>query len=456
MKRTAFFITARAVIRTHLCVHLQLPTQVESVILGRDPAEGSETGMHLRQHFILWISVALVATVGNALLQSRQPTAPLGQPQAQLENVRDYVAATAAGAPDYAIDGGLLYRGNPGYWQPLPLPTGIVAGALDVVAQTDAPAQAILYVGAANALALYRSEDGGQHWQRGQLTDDRVHGALVGGVTEVAVDPTQQLIYVGTDTAGLFRMRDTGTRLVSTAQLLLSEPVRQIVTDRRGSGLTLMRTDAALYRARDFGLAWEQVDNFQSIPTALALGYDPAPWLYVGTTERGLLRSADGLAWESINRGLGMAPAASLTVDALTVDPVQPHVLTVALHHTPGDPLLPASSRVAQSRDGGATWRELDAAALDGRVTELLPVSGATRGVYALTQRSRTPQPLGNAPVIGARAHVETRPPTTPALRGLLAWLLAGLAALALIFAVAVDFATRPQQSPDPLLRRTR
>ncbi len=413
--------------------------------------------MHVRQLLLILITLALVVTVGYAVQQGRVQTAPIGPPQAQLENVRDYAAGVWAGAPDYAIDGGLLYVGNPGYWQSLPLPEGVIASAIDVVATEASDGRlprAIVYVGAANELAIYRSDDQGLNWLRGQLTHDVVHGNLVGGVTDLAVDPIQRLVYVGTDTAGLFRVRDTGAQLMSTAHLLLSEPVRQVVTDRTGSGLAFMRTEWALYRARDFGLKWEQVDNFQSLPTALAMSYDPAPVVFVGTVDRGLLRSHDGRAWVTANRGLPVTPAARLYIDALTVDPLQPAVIYVAVSQLAGDShVRRAASRVAQSRDGGVTWVDLDATSLNARVTDLLPVSGAVRGVYALTLRSRTPQPLGNAPVIHARADVQAAPPPAAPVRSRLAWLVAGLAGVALLFALAVDLATRPQPAPATSLR---
>jgi len=71
-------------------------------------------------------------------------------------------------------------------------------------------------------------------------------------------------------------------------------------------------------------------------------------------------------------------------------------------------------------------------------------VSGVTGGVYALTSASRTPLALGNAPVI-AEGAVAVAPVAQPAvgLTAVLAWVVAGLAALALVFAVAWDLRSR-------------
>jgi hypothetical protein len=96
-------------------------------------------------------------------------------------------------------------------------------------------------------------------------------------------------------------------------------------------------------------------------------------------------------------------------------------------------------------------------------MTELLPMSGQTGAVYALTTGSRTPQALGSAPVIAAATSVATMP--APATNtSVLAWIVAGLAALALGFALFTDAvrrsktalrskATRPAKQTAPTMR---
>ena len=70
------------------------------------------------------------------------------------------------------------------------------------------------------------------NWLRVPLTSD-----YIGGVTAIAVDSVQRLVYVGTDTAGLFRLRDVGSSMLVSGQLLLDEPVIEVVADSAGSGL---------------------------------------------------------------------------------------------------------------------------------------------------------------------------------------------------------------------------
>src|SRR5690606_23248954 len=152
-------------------------------------------------------------------------------------------------------------------WAEIALPEGVIAGAVDVRidrGDNGSLQDEVIYIGAANELAVYRSNDRGEKWLRGPLTHELVHKGLVGGGTDLAIDPVQRLIYAGTDTAGLFRLRDGVETMHSSAQLLLDNPVRQVVTDRQGSGMTFVRTDWTVYRGLDFGLQWAMIETLGS------------------------------------------------------------------------------------------------------------------------------------------------------------------------------------------------
>jgi hypothetical protein len=101
---------------------------------------------------------------------------------------------------------------------------------------------------------------------------------------------------------------------------------------------------------------------------------------------------------------------------------------TAEVHHTP--------SRIALSTDGGLAWSSLDEA--PAQVAELLPVGGQSGAVYALTTASRTPLAMGEAPAISVPPAAQTA-----ATSGLLAWMVAGLAAVALGFALVTDLRSR-------------
>jgi hypothetical protein len=392
------------------------------------------------------LTVALFAAVVNA---GNAHSTLVSKPS--LSNVRDYAAAVAD--TNYAIDGGVLFQGGPHGWTEMSTPDDIVVGA---VAIDEANPQTI-YIGAANVLVLYRSMDGGQNWLRVPLTDE-----YVGGITDIAVDSFQRLVYVGTDTAGLYRLRDVGSSLIVSAHLQLNEPVIEMAADSTGAGMAFARTASTLYQGENYGLAWRPVDNLGSAPTALAIADTQPATIYVGTVDRGLVKSHDGLAWTTANEGLGFVPGSRLQVDALTVDPKQPDVLYVATSYLYGTAEIHQSPvGVAMSTDGAANWAVLHSEH-NVAVAGLLPVSGQTGAVYAVTAASRTPAPLGNAPVAPAEvASTTTAATPVPASfwTGLIAWIVAGLAAVALMVAIVSDLrnrrlATSQTLAPSPVHTR--
>ncbi len=405
--------------------------------------------MQSRQLFILLVTILLILALLGALSEAL-PRKQMSLPVAQLENVRDYVSAVTPGGPDYAIDGGRLFVGHPGYWIEIPLPEEVIAGAVDVrvdPAGDGGLTHEVIYMGAANQLAVYRTEDRGENWLHGKLTHDLVHKGVVGGVTALAVDPVQRLVYVGTDTAGLFRVRDGDEIMKSSAQLLLGDPVLQVVTDRQGSGMTFVRTEWAVYQGKDFGLQWARMDTLHSVPTAMALADSLPVVIYLGTADRGLLRSEDGVTWTQLNIGLTTTPETPLYVDALAVDPLQPETVYVAVSRLVGTHYARyAPDQLAYTHDGGASWVPFVQPKLTGRVTDLMPVSGSVASTYLLTTGNRMPQALGDAPP-GAVPALVSQPQTESTNSGvtMLAWIAAGLAALALAFALIVDVMTRPE-----------
>lgn len=414
--------------------------------------------MNARRIFIIITTIVLIGAVFvgavNALGTEQSPARIT-----TLENVRDYTA-TPVQDVNYAVDGGNLLVGGPAGWTQIDTPNGVIVSTVDV----DLNNPDTLYIGAANEMALYRSLDGGNSWERYALSEE-----AIGGVTDIAVDSFQRLIYVGTDTAGLFRLRDVGSSLVLGAQLLLDEPVVEVAADDTGAGMAFARTEWNLYRGEDYGLNWIEVDNLQSVPTALAVVNGDTPAVYVGTTDRGLLRSQDGgFTWELANEGLGFAPGTRLQIDALAVDPMQPEVLYVASSYLFGSTTVHESpSSVAMTTNGGEAWALMnEGLAENATVAELLPVGGETGAVYALTMQSRSPQPLGSAPVITGEAMADAADAASANalnLRSLLAWVIAGLAALALVLAVAMDLRGRSRKSesagtlvPSPVVRNNR
>lgn len=400
--------------------------------------------MNSRHILIVALSFILVGAVltgvVNAIGSHRAPVY-----RAELSNVRDYAASQQPEGNTYAVDGGVLFQSQSDGWSQIATPQNVIVGAVAV----DAANPGTLYAGAANEMAIYRSANGGADWVRIPLSAD-----YIGGVTDIAVDSTQRIIYVGTDTAGLFRLRDVGSSVILTGQLLLDEPVIEVVTDNSGAGMAFARTRWNLYRAENYGLSWATVDNLHSVPTALAIAETQPASVFVGTVDRGLLTSHDGLNWVTANEGLGLVPGSRLQVDALSVDPAQPDVLYVATSFLYGtNPTRVTPVGVSMSTDGAQAWTTIDSP-VGLAVAQLLPVSGNTGAILALTTESRTPLALGNASAMGN--HTDTSETSTADVApvpfsAVVSWLVAALAAMALLFAIVSDLRNRRIQTVRPL-----
>jgi photosystem II stability/assembly factor-like uncharacterized protein len=397
--------------------------------------------MNARKIAIIVLTLVLIGAVFTGAVSALNGN-PAPVVRTQLANVRDF-NAVAADTDSYAVDGGALFKGQPGAWTQVATPEQVIVSTVAV----DSTDPSIVYIGAANEMAIFRTMDNGRSWLRIPLNDD-----FVGGVTDIAVDGVQRILYIGTDTAGLFRMRDVGSSVILSGHLLLDTPVLEVVADSTGKGMAFARTEWNLYRAENYGLAWVAVGNLQSTPTAVAIANTDPAQVYVGTMDRGLLVSNDGREWTTANNGLNFVPGSRLMVKDLAIDPAQPEVMYVATSYLYGtSEIHEAPAGVALSTDGAQAWSPINEAA-NLAVAELLPVSGLTGGVYALTSDSRTPMALGNAPVI-AEVAVASQPVAQPetGITSILAWIIAGLAALALVFAVAMDLRSRRPELERPM-----
>jgi len=375
--------------------------------------------------------LALVASVGAAA-----GSGPRSVSITELENVRAYAAAAQVDGRSYAVDDGRLYAGVNGAWEQLPTPRGVIVNAVAV----DRMDPDTVFIGAANRVSVYVSRDGGEGW-KGYSLD----GESIGGVTAVAFDAFNRLLYAGTVSDGVYRLRDIGAGpgqgLAASGHLLLAEPVLEIAADSTGAGLAFVRTWERLYRAEAYGLRWVVVDGLPGSPTAVAVSDTSPPRVYVGTAGGGVLVSRDGATWRPVNQGLGGSDGGQLVISDVVVDPAQPEVLYAATGASEMDELQGLSGMVAVSTDGGSHWVRL-AELENAQVAELLPVTGRSGLVYALTTASRTPFALGKAPQVAMQkgGDLPDRGLRSP---GVLAWILAGHASAALVILGVSEFRAR-------------
>jgi len=397
--------------------------------------------MWTRRSILIILTITLASAVWLSTAHALQPAQRTTQAVVTLQNVRNYAPAVTAGGTNYAVDGGLLFAGAPGAWHPISVPDGVIVGAVAVhPSRTESGAAdagaSTLYIGAANELAVYRSTDKGQTWRKTPLSRDKI-----GGVTDLALDAVQNRLYVGTDTAGVFQMQETGVQLLLRTQIPLTGRVVEVAADSTGAGVAFARTDWALYRAGLNGARWTEVTGLGSTPTAIAVANTTPPTAYVGTDGRGLLRSQDGHTWTPFNTGLQMGSGAQLRIDALTIDPARPGVVYAAASQIWGSQERQAApSEIAFVTREEQAWRVLHTDDLAAPVAALLPISGKPGALYALTTQSRAPLALGEAAEM-ASASIESA--HTVGARHLVtargSWVIAGLAGFALFFSVISD-----------------
>lgn len=391
--------------------------------------------MNLRRLLMVAVTVLLLGAVFAGVTNALEPQTL--EPVSALENVRDYALATDVEGMNYAIDGDFLFAGGPGAWNHINTPAEVIPSAIAVDAKHN-----VLYLGAANEMAIYRSNDQGENWLQIPLGTE-----AIGGVTDIAVDAANMLVYVGTDTDGVHRLRDVGSSMIAAGHLLLDERVEEVVTDNSGLAMTFVRTPWNLYRAEEVGLRWVAVEDLPSPATAIAIAETTPPTVFVGTASSGVRMSQDGVNWQAVNNGLNFAPGSQLYINDVSVDPAQPEVIYTSGSLSFGSTVLHTTAMgVSMSTNSGAVWEEL--AKVDGvAVTNILPVPGQTGAVYALTEASRTPLALGEAPTFEvATISAEGEGINIMAI---LAWVLAGLAAVAFAAIAWMDLSRRKRTAPE-------
>lgn len=411
--------------------------------------------MNLRKLLMMMVTLLLIGAVFAGMvsaLESDQKPAV-----ATLQNVRDFAPASEVDGVNYAIDAGVLYAGLPGAWQSVTTPEGVMVNAV-----ASNRLDGTLYIGAANELAIYRSADQGESWVRIPLDT-----AAIGSVTDIAVDGSNRLVFVGTDTDGLHRLRDVGASMIEGGQLILDEPVLEVVAASDGSGMALVRTEWNLYRAEDFGMRWVRVENLPSPATAVVIAETSPSTVLVGTASNGVRLSQDGVNWQAVNNGLNYAPGSQLYINDLAVDAAQPEVVYVSSSLLVGGTSLHVTPLgVSMSTDAGLAWQPLERVE-NVAVTDLMPLSGRTGAVYALTEASRTPLALGEArslelasvnaqpaAEIAEAPAIATPVAATVAEEGIdvlaiLAWVLAGMAAVGLVAILWLDLSRRRTVQPE-------
>jgi hypothetical protein len=390
--------------------------------------------MAIRRLFIYsLVAITLFAGAFGAWSSGYAETPPLEK--TNLENLRSFLPATEQ-SPAYAVDGGLLFRYEEQSWRQVRTPSGVLVSTIAV----DNRNAEHLWIGAANDLTVYTSPDAGLSWEAIPLTTE-----YIGGVTALTHDPVRDFLFAGTDTAGLFRLVPSSGGYGVDVQLLLDSPVAQITATNAEQPFIAVRTAWYVYTSADTGETWSQAPSQLGVPTTIAATQSSEGSIFLGTRRHGLYRTNGEMNWQPVTTIPGYTNHQQYQIQALTSDSVLPNVLYVAVHpaSTAITSAPPSQATIYMSLDNGESWQQLYRAS-GAAIAELYPIGGEVGALVLIPQHDRTPLIVGNmnsASITAATSEAAAvNRPSSP-FRGAtgLAWMVAALAALALVFAMAAD-----------------
>ena len=218
-----------------------------------------------------------------------------------------------------------------------------------------------MFLGTAPA-AVYRSEDGGDHWGPTPMTTgpDEVTMSFPCRIIGMTIDPGRpQDLYAAIEVGGVRRSSDGGESWESVnLGLAPSEDtldLHGVQVSAAQPGTVFISTRQGLFRSPDRGGRWEFIDVSSVSPIGytrdLRVAPDDPNVLYVSlgkaaySQEGALLRSPDlGRTWERIDRGF----TAQATMMAVAVDGRRPQHICCCTR----------DGQVFGTEDGGATWTE--------------------------------------------------------------------------------------------------
>lgn len=224
----------------------------------------------------------------------------------------------------------------------------------------DAPPRALLVATLDGVVALARAAPGAP-WQVARRTLPGIH------ISALLLEPRRGLLFAGVHGEGLYRSQDGGaTWEPCTRGLTQLHTYALGAVPHNGDTDVFVGTEPAhLFRSRDYGDSWEELPSLRTVgspekwcfPAPPHLGhvktidYDPrdSRTLYVGVEQGALLKSRDGGAtWRELDGYSRPDDDVYKDVHRIVVDPREPDVLWM----TTGVGLY-------RSDDGGETWERL-------------------------------------------------------------------------------------------------
>jgi photosystem II stability/assembly factor-like uncharacterized protein len=219
---------------------------------------------------------------------------------------------------------------------------------------------------------VVRSLDGGVTWIAEPL------GSPPPAVSDLVISPDFEedgVILAGTTEDGVYRSANRGSHWTRWNFGLLDMNVMCLaISPAFAEDETLFAgVESGIFRSTNGARAWREIDLPIGFEPVLSLALSPTyaedGTLFAGTESQGLLRSEDGgKTWIRIETGDLAGP-----VNQLILSRMDDHVFTL---------LALLEDAIQVSRDGGATWRPLDAEA--GRITAVAAPEGLALGATLL------------------------------------------------------------------------
>ena len=148
-------------------------------------------------------------------------------------------------------------------------------------------------------------------------------------ITTMAMSPANaSLLFVGTDSLGLYITRDAGSTWSAVPLDNAALRVNDLMIATANADWVYVATDWGVYRSTDGGAWWELAPGLPANRPVLALAGDPrsARVLYAGLDGSGVYLTVDGgSSWRELKTGIGNA-----RVSSLVVDPTDPRIVWAA------------------------------------------------------------------------------------------------------------------------------
>jgi photosystem II stability/assembly factor-like uncharacterized protein len=252
-----------------------------------------------------------------------------------------------------------VYRSQDGgdRWQRMHLPEGLIVWSLAFHPGNPQ----VMFLGTEGS-EVYRSEDGGEGWQYLStiVNPDAVQMAFATRILGLAIEPADpNRMYAALEVGGAARSVDGG----KTWQLVNRQFLGNVdLMDLHGIALGSPRSEAlfianrvGVWRSHDRGENWENLHLEKFSPICYSRGVQVAPndpeTLYAcvgrnfGSDEGGILRTTDlGETWERFDRGVTVG-STSFGVAINAQHPEQVYFCT-------------RRGQVFGTHDGGASWQE--------------------------------------------------------------------------------------------------